>query len=79
MYVLCINTLGTIPFDGKNIESPLRLMMTYTVVGFDKCAEKTFYILDEIGPGVSFIDAAFLPLSDLDETLLINHPIKKSK
>jgi hypothetical protein len=79
MQVLCINTLSTIKFDGKNIDCPLQFLETYTVVKFERKFWKTFYVLEEMGEGISFIEAAFLPLSDLDETQLINHPINKTK
>lgn len=80
MRVLCINTLGNIPFEGIEIKSPLMFLMEYTVTTIEHGpAGKIFYVLDEIGPGVSFIDSAFIPLSTFDETLLINHPIKKRK
>jgi hypothetical protein len=52
---------------------------TYHVKDVKPYCNKVFFILWEKGPYVSFNADAFLVCSDLDETLLINHPINKKK
>jgi hypothetical protein len=77
--VICIESFLTNMSTNRFQRSPLTTGENYHITAIERVGSKIFFVLDEKGADVSFNSEAFLICSELDETLLINHPIKRRK
>lgn len=77
--VICIDPPSIVCETGFTSKSPLKTAETYHVTRIENFNGTLFFVLAEFGNKASFIAKAFLVCSGLDETLLINHPIKRKK
>jgi hypothetical protein len=77
--VICIENFLTDMSTNRFQRAPLTTGENYHVTAIERAGGKAFYVLEETGADVSFNSEAFLVCSEYDETLLINHPIKRTK
>jgi hypothetical protein len=79
MQVICINSASYDVLLDAAIFSPVSVGTTYTVTSQQQHWGKIYYTLQGFKQTIGFAAECFLECSNLDETELINHPIKKKK
>lgn len=77
MRVICINSASYAVLLDAAVFSPVSVGVCYFVTKQETHWGKTFYQLSGFQNNMGFAAECFLECSDLDEMLLINHPIKK--